>query len=265
MNEIETILCKLLHCDRSTLYLDRSRLALSKRQMNRLEDILKKRVKGAPLQYLVGDAEFMGLRFRVRPGVLIPRPETEILVEEAIKHISKMSSSSCRILDIGTGSGNIAVSLAKASPKFKVYAVDISDICLSVARANAKLNAIEKKIRFLKSDLFGVFKGKKMKFDFIVSNPPYIAKDQLKLLPEDVRQEPVLALEAAEKGLYFYKEIEKGSRVHLAEGGALFLEIGAGQSSGIRKIFKDQRHWKEVKFIKDHNGIERVAIIKKHV
>src|SRR5512135_1759100 len=133
MNEIESIFCKLLRCDRTSLYMDRHKSFLTLREARALENILKKRIKGEPLQYLLGDTEFMGLKFRVKPGVLIPRPETEILVEEALA-VMDASRRRQRVLDIGTGSGNIAIALVKlARADVSCDAVDVSRTCLALA------------------------------------------------------------------------------------------------------------------------------------
>ena len=266
MNEIEAILCQLRGCGRSSLYLEKKRSSLTKRQWDRLEKILQKRVKGYPLQYLLGTLEFFGYPLKIKPGILIPRPETEILVEEAIKEIGTCGKPAPVLLDIGTGSGNIAIALAKspALKKAKIVAVDISDECLVLAKSNAKLNGVEERIEFLKSDIFGCFENRKKKFDFIISNPPYVDEDQFDDLPEDVRHEPKLALLGKNKGLFFYERIEKGARVHLVSGGMLFLEIGEEQAQGIRKIFHDHSVWDEVKFIKDYNDIQRVVLIRRN-
>ena len=264
MNEIETILTKLLHCDRQGLYLDKHQQALNVRQLNRLEHILQKRVSGFPLQYLVGDVEFMGLRLRVKPGVLIPRPETEILVEEAAREIVLSAKKLCRILDIGTGSGNIAIALAASKDlgELAIDAVDISFVCLAAARANARLHHLQHKIAFHHSDIFSCFEGKDDRFDFIISNPPYISDQEYTHLPPDVQQEPASALLAAEAGFYFYRKIEEGARQYLAEHGMIFLEIGATQGLGIKKIFSDSNTWQEVKLIRDYNGFDRVVLIR---
>lgn len=262
MNEIEEILCKLYRCDRSGLYLDPHR-PLTPQQSNRLETLLKKRVGGEPLQYLVGDTEFMGLRLSVAPGVLIPRPETEILVQEALKEILASQKLTPKILDIGTGSGNIAISLAVSLKEADVYAVDISSRSLRVAEENARTHGVHTRIKFLESDLFEVFKDSKMTFDFIVSNPPYIAASAYDSLPEDVKREPRLALLAEDKGFSFYSAIEKGARRFLSAAGTLFLELGDGQKSGIKEIFKARALWEGVRFIKDYNGVDRVAIVKR--
>ncbi|MBI5873920.1 MAG: peptide chain release factor N(5)-glutamine methyltransferase [Candidatus Omnitrophica bacterium] len=264
MNEIETILCKVLKCDRGGLYLERGRSVLSNRQFNRLEKILTRRASGEPLQYLVGDTEFMGLKFKVACGVLIPRPETEVLVEAVLQWIGPLDKE-LDVLDIGTGSGNIAISLAAndAKKRLNIFAVDISDVCLKKARSNAKLNHAESKVAFLKSDIFSCFHKQKKMFDCIVSNPPYVSPKEYRELPPDVKNEPSCALLAADAGFYYYKKIEKGARKHLTAGGKIFLEIGDSQAEGIKKIFSDTSVWENMQFIKDLCGVDRVVIIEK--
>ncbi len=264
MNEIEAIFCKLLNCDRSSLYLDEHLSLLEPGQCDRLEAILKKRLRGEPLQYLVGDTEFMGLKFKVRPGVLIPRPETETLVEEVLNEISSWQGSVApRVLDIGTGSGNIAIALAKSLKKADIHACDISDACLVLARTNARSHGVTGRVTFHKSDLFCCFEDRDTKFDYIVSNPPYITIDDYAHLPLDVLREPSLALVAGKDGFYFYRRIEEGARRFLKAGGKIFLEIGKGQAEGIKKIFSGPKAWGEVKFVKDLCGIDRIAIVAK--
>jgi len=262
VNEIETILCKVLGCDRSGLYLGAGRKALSGRQLDRLGEILKKRAGGEPLQYLVGDTEFMGLKIKVSPGVLIPRPETEVLVEAALGQMALLQRP-LDVLDIGTGSGNIAIAMAAGDRegRYNIFAVDISDTCLKKARSNSKLNGVADKITFLKSDIFSCFKGLKKTFDCIISNPPYIAEKDYDGLPSDVKNEPSSALLAADEGFYFYKEIEKGARRYLAPSGMIFLEIGDGQADGIKNIFCDKHIWNKISIVKDYNDRDRVAIV----
>ncbi|HQP92131.1 MAG TPA: peptide chain release factor N(5)-glutamine methyltransferase [Candidatus Omnitrophota bacterium] len=263
MNEIETIFCKIFKCDRSGLYLNRRRSALSSKELNRLENILKKRTQGEPLQYLIGDADFMGINLKVSPGVLIPRPETEVLVEHVLD-VLKRDKKPLRILDIGSGSGNIPIAIAKFSDRrdLKVYSVDISDVCLKTASLNAKRSGVENRIDFIKSDLFSGFKQSEV-FDYIVSNPPYIEEKEYLSLSTECHFEPKSALVADEGGFYFYRKIEEGARKRLIPGGKLFLEIGDAQAEGIKKIFKDETVWIDVKFMKDLCGRDRVAIIKK--
>lgn len=269
MNEIETIFCKLFKCGRSRLYLDPRHLTLNSRQFNRLEGILKKRIGGAPLQYLVGDTEFMGLVFKVKLGVFIPRPETEIIVETILKYVTSHQSPVTRlkILDIGTGSGNIAVSLAKFLENCKITAIDISKEAIDVSKYNASLHGVKNKIDFIHEDFLSlqpeVCSLRQYYFDIIVSNPPYVSEQEYEQLSEDVRKEPRLALLAKDNGLYFYAQIEKHARGYLRPQGAIFLEVGDEQSHGLKKIFSDRSIWKQISFVKDNNGIERVAVIER--
>lgn len=267
MNEIETIVCQLLQCERGDLYLKKDHLAPAVQDWDRLERILEKRVQGAPLQYLLGETEFFGIRLRLKPGVLIPRPETEILVSEVLQLIQASGKKAARILDIGTGSGNIAIACAVAfetSIKAEIYAVDISPLALKQAKLNARLNGVAQRIKFLKSDLFGCFKKTKKQFDFIISNPPYIAHDDFETLPCDVQAEPRLALLAKDNGLYFYRSIEQACRAHLVSEGTLFLEIGDKQTFDLMKIFSDSSVWKDVRVVQDLCGRDRVIIATKN-
>jgi release factor glutamine methyltransferase len=264
MNEIESILCNILHCKRSELYLDRAHRALHAPETRRLEEILRRRMEGEPLQYLLGSADFMGLELRVRPGVLVPRPETEVLVNEAVSRLNVPMASALDILDLGTGSGNIAIALATFLPPDRLgrlVSVDISPVCLSVARSNARRCGVADKIKFLESDLFSSL-GRN-RFDVIISNPPYVSRRDFKRLPRDVRREPVEALLADRHGLSFYERIEEGARIFLKDEGWIFLEIGETQVEGIRKIFKKRNVWSAVEVIKDLTGRDRVAIIRK--
>jgi len=268
MNEIESILCKVLACDRSSLYLDHSRRALRVDENRRLEAILRRRLQGEPLQYLLGDVDFMGLKLCVRPGVLVPRPETEILVDETLKRFLcgglPKTGGRLNILDIGTGSGNIAIALAAFLPQNKrgrITAVDISETCLSVARANARRCGVADRIRFVKSDLFSAVEGES--FDAIISNPPYVSLREYRYLAEDVRREPREALVAPGNGLYFYRRFARTAARFLKPGGSLFLEIGDTQAGAIEKTFGRRQGWSAVEFIKDLAGWDRVAIMTK--
>ncbi|MDD5019754.1 MAG: peptide chain release factor N(5)-glutamine methyltransferase [Candidatus Omnitrophica bacterium] len=264
MNEIESILCKVLDCSRPELYLDRSRRALRFRESRRLDDILRRRMEGEPLQYLLGDVDFMGLKLRVKPGVLVPRPETEVLVEEAVRRLKEADACCRNILEIGTGSGNIAIALASFLPAGclgHIVAVDVSPTCLSVARSNARRCGVSGKITFLMSDLFSSLK--KERFDVFISNPPYISRREAGRLPRDVQREPAQALLAGQDGLFFYRRIEQGARTFLKAGGQVFLEIGETQAGALRKIFQRRAGWSAVEFIKDLAGRDRVAVIGK--
>ncbi len=263
MTELETILCDILKCDRASLYLEERNKKLSPAEANRLDEILKDRAAGIPLQYILGQADFMGLTFRVGPGVLIPRPETEILVDQALKWVAKKLKNP-RILDIGTGSGNIAIAIAKSlcGVQADIVGVDVSEICLDTARQNAMRHGTAEKVSFLKSDIFSVFKNSET-FDLIVSNPPYVAPCEYNELSLEVKCEPMEALVAEDGGLYFYRRIAKEAGKFLSEGGALFLEIGDEQAEDVTNIFSDKYVWSSSSIIKDFCGRDRIIFIEK--
>ena len=192
--------------------------------------MLDRRAKREPLQYILGETEFMGLTFHVEPGVLIPRADTEILVEKALECMKP----GARVLDIGTGSGAIAVSLAKLGRQAQVTAVDVSDRALEIARQNAKRNGAA--VEFVKSDCFSALKGRK--YDMIVSNPPYISEDEMRELMPEVTREPELALFGGADGLDFYRRISREAPEYLNEGGCLLFEIGWLQKDAVSALVK---------------------------
>lgn len=186
---------------------------------------IRKRAEHIPLQYLVGETEFMGLRFKVNSGVLIPRQDTETLVEEALKAVRP----GMKVLDLCTGSGCIIVSILHNAPGIRGYATDISKLALNVAKENARLNEVS--VLFEHSDLFD---NVSEKFDIIVSNPPYIASGEIpKLMPEVRCFEPMEALDGKEDGLYFYRKIAKECILYLKPGGQVFFEIGYDQGEAV--------------------------------
>ena len=195
------------------------------------EAILARREKREPMQYILGSTGFMGLEFHVGPGVLIPRPDTEILCEEALRRIAP----GARVLDIGTGSGALAVSIAKLGKDCCVTAVDVSDAALAIARGNAERNGAE--VRFVKSDCFMALAGEK--FDMIVSNPPYIDREDMARLMPEVLQEPELALFGGEDGLVFYRRICREAGSYLAAGGCLLFEIGYKQKDDVSALLRE--------------------------
>lgn len=213
-----------------------------------------------PVQYLTNKAYFMGEEFYVNKNVLIPRPETEILVEKVLKFCKNQNG--IKILDIGTGSGCIACLFAKQLPDSKIFASDISKNALKVAKFNAEKLGIKNKIIFIHSDLFESIDIKE-KFDVIVSNPPYISiLEKENLQPEVALHEPYQALFAKDdKGISFYKKIASHSKNRLNKNGYLVVEIGIYQSEDVVKIFKNAG-FKEIKIIKDYNQIDRVVIAK---
>lgn len=189
-----------------------------------------RRTAREPLQYILGETEFMGLTFHVEPGVLIPRADTEILVEKALEWMKP----GARVLDIGTGSGAIAVSLAKLGRQAQVTAVDVSDRALEIARQNAGRNGAA--VEFVKSDCFSALKGRK--YDMIVSNPPYISGDEMRGLMPEVTHEPELALFGGADGLDFYRRISREAPEYLNEGGCLLFEIGWLQKDAVSALVK---------------------------
>ncbi len=219
---------------------------------------IKQLIQGKPLQYITGQQEFMKMRFLVTKDVLIPQPDTEMLVEEAIEKAKNIANPV--ILDLCTGSGAIAISIAKYVPNVKVVATDISAKALAVAKKNAYLNGVLNNVEFIESNLFNKLKGKK--FDIIVSNPPYISTGEIKSLPKDVQNEPIIALDGGEDGLDFYRKIIKDAKEFLNKQGYLCLEIGYNQKEKVKKIIEQERKYTEVYFKKDLCQNDRVVILK---
>ena len=263
MNAQELILTNVLKCRRMDLYLNRPEL--SPEQDVKFKELTRRFEAGEPVQYLIGECEFYGLDFAVDERVLIPRPETEVLVEEVIKTFAQ-DLGPIHIVDLGTGSGNIAVALAKHIPSAHVTAVDYSREILSLALENARRNDVDSKIEFVYSDIFAgfnkMFRGKS--FDALVSNPPYIPTEQLNSLPLIVQKEPAKALDGGVDGLDFYRCIENKSYAFLKRGGKIFLEIGDDQTDAIAEIFRTQNGWREVKFLPDYSGRTRIFKAIKH-
>jgi len=255
----EHLLAHALGKSRMDLYLDFKK-PLTKLEREQYKKLLYRRAEHEPLQYILEKTEFMSLPFYVDPAVLIPRPETEILVESVINWISNTKRT--HILDIGCGSGAIAVSLAKHTENAKITAVDVSENILNVAKKNAEKNSVSEKIDFICSDVkknnFVESIGEK--FDIVLSNPPYISRDEWKTLPEEVRShEPRRSLCDEADGLTFYRIISKKALSLLPFGGALFFEVGFTQSSKVQTILQ-QQGYKDIHSIKDLNQIERVVV-----
>ena len=215
---------------------------------------IDKLTKGVPLQHITHTQEFMKMDFYVDEHVLIPRPDTEILVEEVINIAKKMDKP--KILDLCTGSGAIAISIAKNVPNAEVYAIDISEKALNVASKNAQ--RLETKVKFIKSDLFKNLKN--MKFDIIVSNPPYIKKEDIQYLSEDVKKEPQIALDGGYDGLDFYRKISKQAIDYFKFGSFLCFEIGYDQKEDVTEIIEKLEHYKGTYCKKDLCGNDRIII-----
>ena len=218
---------------------------------------IEKLIKGMPVQYITNEQEFMKLKFYVDENVLIPQPDTEILVEEII---NEYKNNNVKILDLCTGSGAIGISLAKYIENSMVTATDISSKAIQIAKLNAEKNLVHKKMEFILSDMFENINNK---FDVITSNPPYIKTEVIKTLDKQVQSEPILALDGGIYGLDFYKIIAKNAYKFLNDNGKLFLEIGYDQKNDVIQILKNTLEYKNITCIKDLEQNNRVVIASK--
>jgi release factor glutamine methyltransferase len=264
--EAELLLGHILNLKRTQLYLNSQRV-LSSKEEERLRHLIEERLKGKPLQYVIGETEFFGLKFKVDSRALIPRPETEVLVSRVIEYFKKekKESDDLKTIDLGTGAGNIAIALVFNLKNCFVYATDISSNALSLAKENAEINKLEDRIEFLYGDLFAPLKDKGLegKIDAVVSNPPYVQKEEREILPKEVRDfEPGVAL-FAEEGLY--QRIVDQSALFLKKGeGILALETGYGQAQKVKNIIQANGEFTSIEITKDLAEIERVVFgIKK--
>jgi release factor glutamine methyltransferase len=234
--------------------------AVADKDWMRFQELVLQRLKGEPLQYLRGEQEFFGLSFEVSPDVLIPRPETEVLVEKAIDLIRENSPSGCRLLDVGTGSGCIAITIAHEVPSSIPIGTDVSISALRIARRNAARHRAC--VQFIQSDLLECFHPRPC-FDFIVSNPPYVALRECDTLPSEVRNyEPHGALFGGNSGMEIYDRLIPEAPPRLATGGFLLVEAGAGQSERIGRIIERAGLTLE-EVIDDLQGIPRCLVGRK--
>ena len=232
MTEAELLFTEVLNCKRLSLYLNKDNL-LSDDKAALISDTLRRRISGEPIQYILAKTEFMGLEFKVAPDVFIPRPETEILVETSLKYAKGLKN----ILDLGTGSGCIAISLAKNLAQAQIFASDISNKALSVAKENARLNKVD--ISFFQSDLLETIDYRLSTIDLIISNPPYVASEDIDKLQPEISYEPLIALDGGSDGLGFYRRVIKEAPNYLKAGGLLIMEMGFKQNSAINNIFEN--------------------------
>lgn len=219
---------------------------------------IKKLIQGIPIQHITHQQEFMKMNFFVNEDVLIPRPDTEILVEQVIDVARKNNSKN--ILDLCTGSGAIAISLAKYIENSQITALDISDEALEIAKKNAKMNEVENKITFVKSNLFERIEDEK--YDIIVSNPPYIKEIKIKLLEKQVQKEPKIALNGGKDGLDFYRKIIKEAKKYLKFKGYLCLEIGYDQKEEVIELINKEERYVNITCYKDLCGNDRVILAR---
>jgi release factor glutamine methyltransferase len=208
----------------------------------------------------LGETEFFGLEFKADKDVFIPRPDTEILVETVIDIVKVSKCQSVKVLDLGTGSGCIAVSLARFLPNVGITATDISDKAIKLAKSNARLNNVAEKITFIQSDLFSDLEFRISDFDVIVSNPPYIPTAEIAYLQSEIQYEPIIALDGGSDGLDFYRRIISNSPYYLKEEGFLIMEMGFNQVEDIKNIFKELGNFEIIEVVKDYNNIDRVMV-----
>lgn len=255
-NDAKELYCNLTGIDRVGLMMRWTDII----QDNRLDayfDLVEKRAAHTPLQHITGKQEFMGFVFKVNDNVLIPRMDTETLVCEAIKRLERGGD----VLDLGTGSGAIGISIARLCPKTKVTLSDISEAALEIAEENIALNKV--KVKTVRSDLLAAFKGRlgAKKFDMIISNPPYIATGVIAGLEPEVREhEPMLALDGGADGLNFYRLIAQDAPNHLKKDGVLMLEIGYDQGYLVSALLRESGRFDGIEVIKDISGNDRVIV-----
>ncbi|MCR4662366.1 MAG: peptide chain release factor N(5)-glutamine methyltransferase [Endomicrobiaceae bacterium] len=249
--DAEVLLCGVLKIKRNILVTLRQE-TLTQEQYQQYQNYLTRRTTGEPVDYILGFSEFMGLNFKVNSDVLIPRPETELIVEQANKFIKENNYK--QVLDLCTGSGAIAVAVAYYND-ISVVASDISKKALQVAKENASQNNVSNKIEFIESSMFDNIINKK--FDIIISNPPYVTEDEYKNLQKEIFFEPKNAFVAGKDGLEFYKIIAGKAKQYLNSKGILLLELNSNISLQIADLFDD---FLFIKIIKDYSGLDRILI-----
>lgn len=249
----ELLLAHALNCKRLDLYLSYDR-PLDKDEINIYREFIRRRGKSEPLQYITGKVEFYGLLFNVNSSVLIPRQETEVLIETILNSVNK--EDNLKILDIGTGSGNISISLTKYLPNAEITATDISDESLKTAKVNAEINEVSEKINFINHNI--VFDDLNEEFDIVVSNPPYISEKEYPDLKDELKvYEPKIALTDFSNGLNYYNVISSKAKMFLKNKGRIFFEVGQGQAEDVKKILAEN-NFNRISVTKDYLKIDRV-------
>ncbi len=252
---VDLLLANVLRISRLELYLQYDR-PVTTTEIGIFKDHLKRRLRHEPLQYILGETEFMGLALKVDQNVLIPRPETELLAEKALETIRDLPPGLVRVLDIGTGSGNIAIAIAHLAPETHVTAIDVSEEALAVAAENVDRHGL-KNVSLQKLDLFGEIPGDQ-RFSLVVSNPPYVPADEFDQLEPEIREfEPRRATTDDADGLRFINRISKMAGSHLVPGGALIVEIGFGQSDAALDIVREAG-LHNVEIFEDYGAIPRI-------
>ncbi len=268
--EAEVLLKSCLGLERRDIYLNPDR-PLTRYELNLLEEAIEKRKKRLPLAYITGAKEFYSLEFRVTPDTFIPRPETEFIVDAVLNivygkrskagQVRRTAQRLINVVDLGTGCGNIAITLARYIPFSRIYATEISKKALEVAKENAQRHRVIDRITFLEGDLFSPLEDRRLegKIDFLVSNPPYLIRSQINsLMPEVANYEPGIALDGGGDGLSFYRRIIEGAVEYLKSRGYLILEMGIGQAPKVKEMIEKTKEFLSIEIIKDYSGIERV-------
>jgi release factor glutamine methyltransferase len=257
--DCELLLMRLLAVDRVHFF-SHPEHEITEEQAAAFERLVVRRKGGEPVSYIIGEKEFWSLRFAVTPAVLIPRPETECLLEEAL-HLYPSPGEGLSICDIGTGSGIIAIVLAKELPLARIVATDLSAEALSVARRNATFHGVSGRVEFRQADVFADIAGD---FDIICSNPPYIADDRYEMLPEGIRNfEPRGALAAGADGLDIYRKMVEEAKKHLKKGGRLFFEISEEQRNQVTALLREAGVYTDIRCRSDYGGMDRVLSARK--
>lgn len=259
--QIELLLAYLWQVPRLKLYLNFER-GLTESELENLRELVKRRGEREPLQHLIGSTSFCGLELAVNRSALIPRPETELLAERAWEFLQKRTAqngAAPRVLDFGTGTGCLAISLASHCPQAEMHALDISEEALNLARQNAFRHKVEERIHFHFGDGFAVLPAS-LRFDLLVSNPPYIPSGEIESLQPEVRDyEPHLALDGGKDGLTFFRRLAVEALPFLAPESSVMLEFGEGQEDKVRGIFLEQ-HWGNDRVEQDYSGRPRILI-----
>jgi release factor glutamine methyltransferase len=262
----ELLLARSLNLGREEFYA-RLHDPLKESEREILEKMVQRRISGEPLQYILEHQEFWSIDLKVDPRVLIPRPETEVLVEQSLLILSEISlKRTPSVLEIGTGSGAIAIALAKELNNIFLVATDVSRDALMLAKENARSAGAEDQINFVNGDLFGPLHPRKgtPPFDLILSNPPYIIRRKINTLAKEVKDyEPRIALDGGEDGLAFYRRIIPEAPLHLRGGGWLLLEVALGQSGIVSEMIEEEGNFLKPGFIPDLSGIGRVVKAQK--
>ena len=258
--EAEILLAQAMGCKRIELYVRHEEIP-GEEVRDRFRGLVRRRATGEPVAYLVGHKEFFSLDFLVSPAVLIPRPDTETLVDQALRDLKARALPAPRALDLGTGSGCLAIVLAKLVPALFVTAVDLSRDALEIARQNAQRNKVDTRVQFLCGDLFHPLKEED-KFDIVVSNPPYIPSGDIAGLEPTVRDfEPKSALDGGADGLDFYKRIFGGAPQHLQPQGRVMVEVGIDQAEAVASLARE-KGFVQVAIVADMAKVPRVVVAR---